>query len=233
MRYFDATFHQVKLRGTIFGVSDPRVVCIHGASQEGSARFDMLRQHLSKAGIASLGFDFIGAGQTGGEVLGSSLKERLEQARTVIDSAHLQKPLVLIGASMGADTAIRLTREYPTSALMLFVPGVYARSAYAVPFGEEFSSILHEDRSWEQSDTWEILSEFTGSLFVIGAEEDEVVPREIIDRIIASAGNAKQKELHIVPRSPHRVLPYLNDHHDQFARVFEKVYHTIVNSQSA
>jgi len=232
MRYLYVPFRDTQLHGIIFGTTTPRILFIHGASEDGSARFDMLRQHLSKTGIASAAFDFIGAGQTGGEMLGSSLKERFEQSCAVIDSVHIHKPLVLVAASMGADTAIRLTQKYSVGALILFVPGVYARSAYTIPFGDEFSLILREDQSWEDSDAWDILAEFTGSLLVVAAQNDEVVPRALIDRLDESTPHARYKELFTVSHAPHALLPYLNDHHEEFARVFERVYHTIVSSPS-
>lgn len=228
MRHLEVPFKKTVLRGTIMGTIDPRVVCIHGASQEGSVRFDTLRHHLAKVGIASLSFDFIGAGQTGGSITASSLKDRFEQACAVIDATPHHAPLALIGASMGADTAIRLTQNYPTSALILFVPGVYAKEAYTASLTEEFTTILHEERSWERSESFDILSRFQGTVLIIAAENDMVVSREIIDRLLASATQAKHKELHVIPRSSHQVLPYLSEHQKEFARVFEKVYHAIL-----
>ena len=228
MRYLAIPYKEATLHGSIYGTIDPRVVCIHGGSQAGSARFEMVRQHLAKVGIASLSFDFIGAGKTGGDIHLSSLKDRFEQAITVIDKTAHRRPLAIIGASMGADTAIRLSEQYPTSALILFVPGVYAKAAYVVPFSEEFTVILHGERSWKDSESFDILSRFTGSLLIIGAENDEVVPHEILDRLMESAPYAKHKELFIVPRSPHRILGYFSDHQKEFARVFEKVYHAVL-----
>lgn len=232
MRHFDVPFKNTILRGTILGTMDPRILFIHGASEAGSARSEMLRQHLSKTGINSAAFDFIGAGQTGGEILGSSLQERFEQSCKVVDFLHMQKPLILVGTSMGADTAIRLTEKYPVSALILFVPGVYAQSAYTVPFGEEFSKIIRVEQSWYDSPAWSTLADFHGSLLVVRGEKDEDIPGEIFDKLDEATPHVRHKELVTVPGSPHRILPYLNDHHDQFARVLERVYHTIVTSLS-
>ncbi|MBI4253316.1 alpha/beta hydrolase [Candidatus Uhrbacteria bacterium] len=249
MRHIEVPYHGTILRGTTMGVVDPRVVCIHGASDDGSARFDMLRHHLAKIGIASFAFDFIGAGQTGGDMstsslkMGSgsispsefvpdpiffSLKARLGQACAVIDTTTHQAPLAIIGASMGADTAIRLSEKYPTSALILFVPGVYARAAFTAHFNEDFTRIIRQPQSWEDSESFDILSRFHGSLLIVGARNDDVVPCELIDRLLASAGQARHKELTIVHGSDHSILPYLSDHPKEFARVFEKVYHAIL-----
>lgn len=229
MRYIEIPYKNIIIQGTIFGTIEPRVVCIHGATEQGSAYFDSLRNHLAKVGIASLAFDFIGAGVTGGTMRNSCLKDRFEQACAVIDATPHQKPLAIIGASMGADTAIRLAETYPTSALVLFVPGIYSERAYEASFTEEFTKILREAESWKNSASFDILSRFTGSLLVIGAGSDEVVSREILEQIIDSAVLVKHKELFIVPHSTHAILSsYLLEHQKEFARVFEKVYHAIL-----
>jgi pimeloyl-ACP methyl ester carboxylesterase len=232
MRYFDVPYNHALLKGTIHGVAHPRVFFVHGAADEGSARFEMLRQHLAKVGIASAACDFIGAGQTGGDIVGTTLKDRLNQARSVIDALPMQKPLIIVGASMGADTAVRLTQHYPVSTLILFVPAFYAREAYTAPFKTWFHDAIVKEGGWKDADTWGMLAAFTGSVLVVAAENDEAIPNEIYDMIDASTPNAKYKELYIVPRSPHRILPYLTDHREEFARVFERVYHAIVSVAS-
>lgn len=231
MRHFDIPYKHAVLKGTIYGTGDPRIIFIHGASETGSARFDMLRQHLAKLGIASVAFDFVGHGQTGGDIVGSSLADRFEQARTVIDSMRFKKPLIFVGASMGADTAIRLTRYCPVATLILFVPAFYPRRAFSAPYTDAFHDAINADEDgWKQSDAWDILQEFDGSLLVIGAQNDGLIPAEIYDSCDDRTPQAHYKELYIVLGSPHRILPYLSDHPDQFAQVFERVYHVIVSS---
>lgn len=228
MRYFDVPYKNTVLKGTIHGTGDPRMLFVHGASQVGSARSDMFRQHLAKSGIASAAFDFIGAGETGGDIFKTSLEDRFSQARAVLDSVHLLKPLILASTSMGADTALRLTQRYPVGTLILFVPAFYSREAYRVPFQEHFDTIYAREDKWRDSDTWDILRAFTGSLLVIGAGNDEEISHEIYDAIDEATPNVKYKELYIVPRAPHRVLLYLGEHREEFARVFERIYHCVV-----
>ncbi|MDP2630396.1 MAG: alpha/beta hydrolase [Candidatus Uhrbacteria bacterium] len=228
MRYFDVPYANTVLKGTIHGVGDPRMFFVHGASLAGSVRNDMLRQHLAKSGIASAAFDFIGAGETGGDIFASSLADRLSQARAVIDSIHIQKPLIIVGTSMGADTALRLTQQYPVSTLILFVPAFYSKDSFAVRFSDNFDTIYSRENKWKESDTWDILREFVGSLLVIGAQNDEEISHEIYDAIDEATPNVKYKELYIVPRAPHRILQYLGEHREEFARAFERIYHRVV-----
>jgi pimeloyl-ACP methyl ester carboxylesterase len=180
-------------------------VVLHGAGQSESARFSRLRQELFDRGILSAAFDFIGHGRTGGNLQGSSLRQREEAAAAVIRFTG-QEPLTLIGASMGGHTAIRLTRRFTVEALVLLVPAVYARQARDLPFGPEFSAAIRRPMSWLDSDAFDILSDFRGNLLVVAAESDEVIPRPVIERIHASAARARTREIHTVPGSGHRSL---------------------------
>jgi pimeloyl-ACP methyl ester carboxylesterase len=114
--------------------------------------------------------------------------------------------LVVFGSSMGAYNAIRLTQSYQVGALVLIVPGVYTPSAYEVPFGPDFSAVIRRERSWVDSDAWEILSRFEGRLLVIAAEHDAVIPLEIPQRLVAAATRAQSSELHVVRGAEHNRL---------------------------
>lgn len=203
-RSFKLPFEGCLLRGDRYKTRC-RTVVLHGAGKSSRKRFLRLRSALSDLGIATVGFDYIGHGETGGELLGSSLRHRTEQAASVIRYAG-EEPLTLIGASMSAYTAIRLTRRFRVDTLALLVPAVYTARAYHVPFGPAFSTIIRAPRSWQDSDAWDILAGFRGNLLVIAAERDEVIPVEIVDRIYASAKNAESKIVHVVPGSRHLLL---------------------------
>lgn len=82
---------------------------------------------------------------------------------------------MVFGSSMGAYNAIRLTQLHRVDALVLIVPGVYTPSAYEVPFGPDFSAIIRRERSWIDSDAWDILSRFEGRLHIVqGAEHNRL-----------------------------------------------------------
>ncbi|WP_420835419.1 serine aminopeptidase domain-containing protein [Aquitalea pelogenes] len=86
-------------------------------------------------------FDFVGHGDTGGSLTGSSLAHRVRQAETVLVAGGLHtQPLALLGSSMGAYIAIRLLDDIQCSHLILQVPGAYTPDAFAVPFGPAFSA---------------------------------------------------------------------------------------------
>lgn len=175
---------------------------IHGAGTSNRRRFERPRKRLHEEGIPTCSFDFIGHGETGGDLGSSSLKERTLQASRVISSC-LQEPLALIGASMGGYTAVKLTLLHEVRNLILLVPAMYTPEAYEAPFDGGFSQIIRSHWSWEKSDAWAILSEFGGNLLVVAAEHDTIIPFEVVERTFQSASRARSRKLHVAPKASH------------------------------
>jgi uncharacterized protein len=207
MQAFSIPFEKSVIKGDhLRGTADVSVLTLHGAGASDRSRSTLLRNVLAEQNIGSTSFDFIGHGETGGAMGDSSLASRTRQAQAVISARVLQSPLVLVGSSMGAYNAIKLTQSNLVDALVLIVPGVFTPTAYELPFGPQFSQAIRRERSWIDSDAWGILAEFTGRLLVIAAENDAVIPREIPERLIDSAVKSNSKALYIVEGGEHTRL---------------------------
>jgi pimeloyl-ACP methyl ester carboxylesterase len=198
---FELPFGDHVLRGDAYAASCATLV-LHGAGGSCRERFTSLRGALDERGMPSVSFDFIGHGETGGALLGSSLSERTEQAAAVIRHA-CHEPLTIVGASMSAYTAIRLTEMFAVENLVLLAPAVYSADAYRLPFGPDFSAAIRVPGSWRRSDAFGILSRFTGNLLVVAAEHDQVIPPGLVELIRESAESAKVRHLHVVPGAEH------------------------------
>lgn len=184
---------------------------LHGAGQAERGRFLPLREALLvQYGIPSCAVDFIGQGETGGDLLSSSLKHRSEQAIAVIEQQALTQPLNIIAASMSAYIAVKLTQHYKVNSLTLMVPAIYDVAAYRVPFGEAFSTLLRRSKSWEDSDAWNILNHFLGNITVVSAAFDTVIPAEIIEKLRQCTSRAKQKNYIEIAESSHQLLTFIN-----------------------
>ena len=201
---FELPFGNNLLRGDRYA-TECRTIVLHGASQSSRARFSRLRRSLYENGLPTASFDFIGHGETGGSLLGSTLHARTDQAAAVIRYA-CREPLTLIGASMSGYTALKLLEAFAVENLILLVPAVYTRCAYDLPFGPAFSTAIRRPGSWRDSDAFGILSTFRGSLLIVAAETDDVIPREVVEDLFAAADKAKSRRLHIVPGSRHLAL---------------------------
>ncbi|MGY2372937.1 alpha/beta fold hydrolase [Pseudomonas sp. SDO524_S393] len=190
---------------TLTGRLDPHLFCIHGGGTRCRSVFAELRQMLHAQGVGSTALDCIGHGQIGGVFADSSLYRREQQALSVIRHRQV-RPSALVGISMGAYNAIRLSETLNAGTLILIVPGIYTPEAYQVPFGGQFSAIIRRHRSWSDSDVWDILGRFTGRLLVIAGEQDAVIPLEIPERLVEAATCARDRELVIVPGAGHSGL---------------------------
>ncbi|MEO6918135.1 MAG: alpha/beta hydrolase [Collimonas sp.] len=206
---FDVPYENAILKGDFLPAASSRhILLLHGAgvSSRATAMRSGLRPALQQRGVVTTSFDCIGHGDTGGELVSSSLSSRTRQAEAVIAARKLAEPLVICGTSMGAYNAIRLTQKYQVAGLILIVPGVYTPTAYELPFGPQFSGVIRRDHSWADSDAWSILREFKGDLLVIAAERDAVIPLEIPERLVLSARQARSRRLRVVAGADHSHL---------------------------
>ncbi|GJI99598.1 hypothetical protein RugamoR64_01370 [Duganella rhizosphaerae] len=204
---FDVPFDGHVLKGDQYvGGGDNRVLYLHGAGASTRRGHHLLRNALQQRGVGSTSFDCIGHGDTGGTLAQSSVACRTRQAQAVAAARGLPEPMAVIGASMGAYNAICITQSHRVGALVLIVPGVYTPSAYEVPFGPDFSAVIRRERSWVDSDAWDILSRFEGRLLVIAAENDATIPLEIPERLVAAATRAQSSRMHVVQGAEHNRL---------------------------
>jgi len=201
---FELIFENHKLYGDTYGKKCDTMV-LHGAGKSSRERLSRIRDHLNAGGLPSVCFDFIGHGETGGDIMSTSLEKRTGQAEAVIRHT-CSEPLTLIAASMGAYTAVKLTQLFWVKNLVLLVPAVYSPLAYHLPFGPKFSAAIRQPFSWRESDAFGILENFKGNLLVIAAENDNIIPKEVITRIHDSAKHAKTNRVYTVPCSGHRSL---------------------------
>jgi pimeloyl-ACP methyl ester carboxylesterase len=213
---FRVDFDDCTLTGDVISKnSRPEVLILHGAGNSSRGDFRLFRQQLLNHEISSAAFDFVGHGNTGGELKSSSLISRTRQACSVVDSLNLQQPFSVIGASMGADIAVKLLEQYQIKNLILIVPAMYDSKAYQVAFNKGFTEIIRRPQSWDHSDAWQILSEYKGRLFIIAAENDVVIPLGIVNRIYDSAVKAEKRTLFVAPEASHAVFTDLRSNNPE------------------
>jgi uncharacterized protein len=130
----------------------------------------------------------------------------VQQVCSVVRSQVLDpSSLSVIGFSMGAYVAVKAAVEVGARRLCLAIPAAYAAQAYRVPFGPEFSQILRAPRSWETSDAFDLVANYTGHLLVISADGDEVVPSEIPERYAGAGVGRLSTVHHVVKGSGHNL----------------------------
>lgn len=217
------SFGETFLMGDTFGTTHPQALFIHGAGSGDRRRFEELRKLLASNGVGSCSFDFIGHGETGGSLTGSSLESRVAQASAVIDSQEVSRPLSIVASSMGGYVAIKLTELYPVKDLILIAPAVYDIKSYGVPFGPAFTKVIQNPFSWRDTDAWRILEKYTGNLLIYGAEKDQVIPYEVIERIYGSARNTRAREVMLIKDATHSLAKWFNERPDSLRQISEKI----------
>jgi pimeloyl-ACP methyl ester carboxylesterase len=196
------------------------VLFLHGAGKADRTRFDALRTQLrEKFKISSTAFDYLGHGDSTESTVPDSLKLRTEQAHEVIQRIHQTDRLSIVASSMSAYIALKLTEKYQVKNLILIVPAVYHHAAYAIPFSPAFTKIIRRDSSWVNSDAWSILEKYTGNLLIIAAENDEVIPCEVIKYLYDFAINARCRKKSVVPDAPHRILEFISEHPEYLDKI--------------
>jgi fermentation-respiration switch protein FrsA (DUF1100 family) len=205
---FAVPFEGFLLRGDAYE-TPCRAVVLHGAGKSSRRRFSRLRQALHARGVPTAAFDFIGHGETGGDLIGSSLQSRTEQAAAVIQKVG-QEPLALLGASMGRLYGHQTDPSDSGSSISFcWFPPSTRRGPMPSPLGRIFLPRSASPRVGGTPMPGELLARFRGNLLVFAAEEDAVIPFDVVKRIYGSARQSRMRHLHVVPGShPHRALPH-------------------------
>lgn len=162
------------------------VAIFHGAGKSNSERFMRIGETFLAQGISVLALDFIGHGRTGGDMSEGSLALRTQHALTAIEYwLDEEVPLILVGSSMGAHTALRVSKQLSkrVRSLCLLQPAVYAKDAESVSFTEEFTAILRRPNSWKSSHALEDARAFDGHVYVGIGSEDKVIPWGVIEAL--------------------------------------------------
>lgn len=201
------------------------LLILHGGGPTSCRQsFQQTRKQFIEYGVSTVCFDFIGHGDTGGDLRSSSLKARTEQACCIIEKVRFTQSLSIMATSMGAYTAIKLLEHYDVSTLILVVPAIYNKNAYEIPFNGGFTQIIRQANSWKHSDAWKILSTYTGNILLVAAENDSVIPDGIIKNIYESVINAKKRLLYVAPGASHYVITDLRSKNpEQLDYLFELI----------
>jgi len=228
IKQFDVRFRDEILKGDQFiGSNFKHGLYLHGAGSSSRKSLILPRTELLNRGVGTTSFDYMGHGESSGLTAKSSLSQRSAQLHAVLAARHLTGPLNVFGASMGAYDALKLTQCMNINALVLVVPAVYTTLAFNVEFGSSFSQIIRQENSWENTDAWKIIEDFTGTLIVIAAENDGVIPKKIPDKLVMCAKKAKKKELWILPGTDH--LNLFSRIKENNAVLFDQIFTSMVD----
>ena len=211
---FEVYHQDTLLRGERWRCENPKktILILHGAGNSSRCGFNRLQSYLLQHNYETVTFDFLGHGETGGNIQSSSLDNRTKQVLSVISALELHNELTIIGFSMGAHNALHVSSQIPVGRLGLIIPAVYSPEAEFMAFGPTFTSCIRRNKSWENSDCFSIIRRFKGKLLIISAENDRVIPAEIPCRLLELANQCSEAEHHCIRQAGHDLNYYFNDH---------------------
>ncbi len=185
----------------------PGVLFLHGAGQSHRQRQRLLREELATLGLGSIAFDFSGHGESSANTPGS-LQKRLHQAEQARQHLDPERRIhTVAGVSMSGEIAIRLACSDASGIdhVVLLVGAIYDRAAFALPFGPAFSAAIRRPDSWRDAETLELIRNYCGSLTIIRALDDTVIPYDVADLLMDAAQSARVRRLIDLPGVDHRL----------------------------
>ena len=205
------------------GKAPPTVICLHGGGPTNRHSTEYLATALQAKGKTVIRFDFSGQGDSTGKMAESSLKKRLFETESVLDYFGLTDKISVIGTSMGGYIACSLAKEVPLENLVLFGPAAYTTKAWEVEFGSGFTEIIREENSFLDSDILDLSNHFTGNALLIFGEDDEIIPKEVVDLYRQVLSRCSRFEEHTIAGCPHPIHRWAMKHPAVRRTIEEKV----------
>jgi len=174
-----------------YAIKKQNVVILHGAGASNRARYYPFAEEILKHDYGVVLFDFTGHGESSGELKDSSLNNRQEQALQVIEKLlPKNSDFILVGFSMSGQTVCDLLPLFPrrVKTILLGCPATYTKDAANIQFKDDgFRTLIRTDSSWKNSTAITNLAKFSGKTFIAYGDRDEVIPKEVITTLQATA----------------------------------------------
>lgn len=213
-RCFYLKFHRQKIYVHLAFPDDYQkhaaILFIHGAASNLFSSNLLIKKLKNK--FVCLAFDHLGCGKSDGKFVDYSLQSRFEQARFMLDyliklkSVNKNK-VIVVGSSMGAHVAARLTKIKLIKYLILRAPASYYKAYENIKMLPDWLPRNRQDASWpwQPSYALDAIGDFKGYLLVVKSEKDEIIPDKILIAYLQKAKKIREKQLVVIKNAPHRI----------------------------
>lgn len=214
---------------------DRYILFIHGgATDVGKDRFKDWQKDFSEDGVGSVSFDFVGVGESLGDVSQESLSKRLSDTKEVLSwmmDRYPEAEIAIFGVSMGGYIALGLVSDFSEAfdRLIIQVPAAYSLLAHDLKFDETFTEELRREGSWKDSMSFNWWGDYTGRKLLIACREDKTIPREIIDtyKIIGDKGG--NFDFLDIDGAPHNIWKAEVDKEKILSEAYNKIKRFLLN----
>ena len=200
---------------------DKIVLFCHGLGPGHTAYLKEI-ETLAKHGYKVLTIDYMGCGESKGKLL-RSLNEPTRDTSELLDYLKLDKPIVLVGHSLGGYTALNLVNLRKKLQKAVILSGFLTISSLVEEnIKSKFvsSRILKYERKMEPElsklDNIEYLKNTTDDLFFIQSDDDMVVPYSLGLKVVEGIDNSHIKTLKVTgkkhnPNYSYSAIEYMNE----------------------
>lgn len=208
----------------------PTALFIHGAWKSSKERVAYIAPLFAEKWFPLLAFDFPWHGESTGDMSRSSLQKRIDEAHEAMKLLDPNARVTVMGSSMGGHIALELLKTGRVENLILFCPAIYSDASVAMQFDQWFTEEIRRLNSRMSSSLFEELGKYRGRVIIVIGEEDDVIPKEVIGKLIASAANVEHKELIFVPGAWHAIHSRLESHPEDYEHVMKKIFNHILDN---
>jgi esterase/lipase len=190
----------------------PTVLCLHGSQPGNRGYIEYLTTALAAEGLSCFRFDHAGHGESSGTLEKATLNHLIQQAVDALQFMDSEKPLIVVGASLGGGPALELLERANIGTMILLAPGAWSVEGYDAAYGEERYR-YHVSTAEEalRAPVFEKLKKFTGKfLHVIGSDDDVIKP-EVTRQMKLNSVNTSISKFIVFEGIGHRFRAWLMD----------------------
>lgn len=191
----------------------PGVLFIHGW-QSGQDRFFSLAKELADKGFVGLTFDLPGHGETGGDVNTFSIEDYLKAGAAAYDFlVKVQKVdpqnITVIGSSFGSYLGTILSSIRSVRRMALRVPSNYPDDEFEevkILRSSEHPGVMEwrsKKLDFNATKSLKAVHEFSGDIFIIESEKDEMVPHQTIQNYLDAVTDKTKLKYWTMEDAPH------------------------------
>lgn len=205
-----------KIRGDVFKPKKskrggyPAVIFLHGR-EEDRQDYKEFAKALAKKKIASFTFDFRGHGDSKGILGKQTIRDGLKDAQgaydILIEDEEINSDKIgVFGLGFGGYLASLFSEKNNLKSMVLASPAIYKDEWMDLMYRNFPLKDVKQFRSkinFVEIESIKAIRKFTGSLFVIGGEEDEFVPETVVQAYYDNAINAGSKDIKFIKKADH------------------------------
>lgn len=205
---------------------NPKVLLLHGAGDSSQSTLECIAQEYENLGIGVITFDFPGHGSSDGNIIESSLSERLRVSEAIIAKYFQKMPQIIAGFSMSGQTIIQLIERFPNiPSVVLFCPKLYSDKAIHLKFNHSFDEEVSRPHSYSNSFRSQYtLSNYKGKVHLINSAEEQTIQTEMASIYQI---NCKNVEVTKLPNTSHKLLHWLHKNPSKLRDLVQSTLHTL------